>query len=77
MNLGISIGLPKAMATRLAGLRTPDRIQDFVTGLRWNYQTDGPTALSVTEVLRQRHAHCIEGAFVAACTCGSTGTLPC
>jgi hypothetical protein len=73
---GIEIGLSRAMATRLVGLRSPERIQDFVTGLRWNHQSDGPTALSVVEVLRQGHAHCIEGAFVAACALWLNGSRP-
>jgi hypothetical protein len=66
VKLGVELGLNRAMATRLAGLRTPERIQDFVSTIPWNHQADGPTALSVVEVLRQRRAHCIEGAFVAA-----------
>ncbi|MFM9197354.1 MAG: hypothetical protein ACKOWG_16765 [Planctomycetia bacterium] len=76
VKLGIEIGLTRAMATRLAALRTPERIQDFVSRLRWNYQADGPTALSVVEVLRQGQAHCIEGAFVAACGLWLNGYPP-
>jgi hypothetical protein len=76
VQLGVDIGLTRAMATRLAGLRTPERIQDFVSRLRWNYQTDGPTALSVVGVLRQDQAHCIEGAFVAACALWLNGYPP-
>ena len=76
MKLGVDIGLTRAMATRLAGLRTPERIQDFVSHLRWNHQTDGPTALSVVGVLRQDQAHCIEGAFVAACALWLNGYPP-
>ena len=76
VKLGVDIGLSRAMATRLAGLRTPERIQDFVSGLRWNYQSDGPTALSVVGVLRQDQAHCIEGAFVAACALWLNGDPP-
>jgi len=76
VKLGVDIGLARAMATRLAGLRTPERIQDFVSRLRWNYQTDGPTALSVVGALRQDHAHCIEGAFVAACALWLNGYPP-
>jgi len=74
--LGVEVGLTRAMTTRLAGLRTPERIQDFVTGLRWNHQADGPTALSVVGVLRHGHAHCIEGAFVAACALWLNGHPP-
>jgi hypothetical protein len=76
VKLGVEIGLSKAMATQLQGLRTPERIQDFVSRLRWNYQSDGPTALSVVGVLRQGHAHCIEGAFVAACALWLNGYPP-
>ena len=74
--LGVDIGLTRAMTTRLAGLRTPERIQDFVSRLHWNHQADGPTALSVVGVLQQNHAHCIEGAFVAACALWLNGHPP-
>ena len=76
VKLAADLGLSRAMATRLAGLRTPERIQDFVSQLRWNYQSDGPTALSVVGVLRHGHAHCIEGAFVAACALWLNGDPP-
>ncbi len=76
VKLGVEIGLTRAMTARLAALRTPERIQDFVGRLRWNHQADGPTALSVVEVLRQGHAHCIEGAFVAACGLWLNGHPP-
>ena len=72
----LTAGLDLGLATRLAGLRTPERIQDFVSHLRWNHQTDGPTALSVVGVLRQDQAHCIEGAFVAACALWLNGYPP-
>lgn len=76
LKLAVEIGLTRGIATRLAGLRTPERIQDFVSRLRWNHQSDGPTALSVVEVLRHEHAHCIEGAFVAACALWLNGHPP-
>jgi len=76
LKLDVEIGLPSGMATRLSGLRTPQRIQDFVNRLRWNHQSDGPTALSVVGVLRHGHAHCIEGAFVAACALWLNGYPP-
>jgi hypothetical protein len=73
---GISLGLSAAAATMLAQRRTPERIQDFVSRLHWNHQTDGPTALSVVGVLRQDQAHCIEGAFVAAAALWLAGHRP-
>ena len=51
----------------LARLATPERIQAFVDAMPANHELGGETVLSVREVLRQRRAHCIEAAFVAAC----------
>ena len=54
-------------ATRtLARLDTPEKIQAFVDAIPQNFEIGGITCLSVREVLRQRRALCIEGAFVAA-----------
>ena len=41
-----------------------------------NHEVGGETILSVREVLRQRRAHCIEGAFVAACALWIHGDPP-
>jgi len=74
--LGVRLGLPRAAASRLAALRTPERIQDFVNGIPWNHEHDGPTAHSVAVVLRRRRAHCVEAAFVAACGLWLAGEPP-
>lgn len=76
IDLGIRLGLPRAAAAALAALRTPARIQDFVNALRWNHESDGPTAHGVVEVLARRRAHCIEAAFVAACGLWLAGEPP-
>jgi hypothetical protein len=60
-------GLDTRERTLLGRLSTPQRIQAFVDAIPVNHEPDGETVLSVREVLRQRRAHCIEGAFVAAC----------
>jgi len=60
----------------LAGLSTPPRIQKFINAIPVNHEADGETILSVREVLRQRRAHCIEGAFVAACALWVHGEPP-
>jgi hypothetical protein len=73
---GESLGLSAAAAAKLARLSTPERIQDFVNAIGWNHEPDGPTALSVAEVLREGRAHCIEGAFVAACALWMNGQPP-
>ena len=76
IQLGIQIGLSRPAAVRLAGLRSPHRIQDFVNSLEWNHEAHGPTAHGVVEVLDRRQAHCIEGAFVAACALWLAGEPP-
>lgn len=73
---GVSLGLPEEQAETLARLKSPEAVQDFITDLRINAEAGGDTCLPVTETLRQRHAHCIEGAFVAACALWMAGEKP-
>jgi len=61
------LGLSKAEFAALTRLSTPQKIQDFLNALPANFEVGGQTCLSVREVLRQRRAHCIEGAMLAAC----------
>lgn len=60
----------------LARLSTPQKIQAFLNAIPANHELGGETILSVREVLRQRRAHCIEGAFVAACALWLHGDPP-
>jgi hypothetical protein len=71
-NLGLS---PKEFIT-LAKLDTPQKIQAFLNATPVNHELEGETILSVREVLRQRRAHCIEGAFLAACALWIHGEPP-
>ncbi|MDX2027602.1 MAG: hypothetical protein SFW62_03085 [Alphaproteobacteria bacterium] len=64
---GIKLGLTRTQATRLAKLKTPERIQDYINSIPINFEPDGDTCLTAGEALRQNRAHCIEGAFIAAC----------
>lgn len=73
---GIELGLSRTHAERLAHLKTPESIQDFVVALPANFERTGDTCLSVAETLRHNHAHCIEGAFVAACALWIQGKPP-
>jgi len=57
-------------------LSTPQKIQAFLNAIPANHELGGETILSVREVLRQRRAHCIEGAFVAACALWVHGEPP-
>lgn len=70
--LGLS---PRAWA-RLAPLDTPSRIQGFVDAIPTNHEPDGETVHSVESALRLRRAHCIEGAFIAACALWIHGEPP-
>jgi hypothetical protein len=76
VQLGLDLGLPRTFAARLAALRTPHRIQDFVNAIPLNHETDGPTARSVVETLRAGRAHCVEAAFVAGCALWLAGEPP-
>lgn len=74
--LGERLGLARPLAARLATLRTPERIQNFVNGIPWNHEHDGPTARSVVGTITHDRAHCIEAAFVAACCLWLAGEPP-
>ena len=70
------LGLTRAEFAVLARLSTPQKIQDFLCSLPANFEIGGQTCLSVREVLRQRRAHCIEGAMLAACALWANGEPP-
>ncbi|MBL8631542.1 MAG: hypothetical protein JNM81_18045 [Rhodospirillaceae bacterium] len=73
---GMMLGLPRPQAQQLSTLSTPEEIQDFVGRIPMNFEIGGGTALSVTETLKQRRAHCIEAAMVAACALHMNGHPP-
>src|SRR5438874_5689242 len=70
------LGLTRAEFAILGRLDAPERIQLFLNAIPANHEIGGETILSVREVLRQRRAHCIEGAFVAACALWIHGESP-
>ena len=70
------IGLTRRELDTLRRLDSPPKIQAFLNRIKANHELDGETVLSVREVLRQRRAHCIEGAFVAACALWAHGEPP-
>ena len=70
------LGLSKADFAVLKRLNTPHKIQDFLDRIPPNFEVGGQTCLSVREVLRQRRAHCIEGAMLAACALWVHGEPP-
>jgi len=70
------LGLARNEFALLKRLSTPQKIQAFLNAIPSNHELGGETILSVREVLRQRRAHCIEGAFVAACALWIHGEPP-
>ena len=70
------LGLTRAEFSVLARLSTPAKIQGFLDALPANLEIGGQTCLPVREVLRQRRAHCIEGAMLAACALWVHGEPP-
>lgn len=68
--------LSKTEEKALKKLSTPQKIQDFLTTLPVNFEKNGPTHLSPRRVLRERKAHCIEGAMLAALALWYHGAEP-
>jgi hypothetical protein len=70
------LGLTRGEYAQLVRLSNPLKVQAFVNAIPINHEMDGETVLSVREVLRQRRAHCIEGAMLAACAQWVHGETP-
>jgi hypothetical protein len=70
------LGLTPAEFAVLRRLDTPRKIQTFLYGLKQNFELGGETCRSVRRVLRERNAHCIEGAMLAACALWVHGEPP-
>jgi hypothetical protein len=70
------LGLSPAEYAALRRLSSPEKIQAFLNAIPINHEIGGETVLSVREVLRQRRAHCIEGAMLAACAMWVNGEPP-
>jgi hypothetical protein len=60
----------------LRRLNTPARIQDFLETLRYSHDHGRDMLRSPRRVLRERSAHCIEGALVAAAALLVSGVRP-
>ena len=47
-------------------LNTPQKIQDYINTIPFNFEKNGDTCMSPREVIRRNTAHCMEGAMLAA-----------
>lgn len=68
--------LTKEEDTLFKRLNTPQKIQDFLDELSINFEPDGDTIYSPRQVLRERTAHCMEGALFAAAVLAYHGQKP-
>jgi hypothetical protein len=59
-------GLTRAELAQLRRLDTAEKIQAYLDGIDYNLEPDGDTFRSPRRVLRDRTAHCAEGALLAA-----------
>jgi hypothetical protein len=68
--------MPDELTSVLKHLTTPERIQDFLDSLPYNYEKDGETCSSPLVALRRGSIHCLEGAFIAAAALAYKGERP-
>lgn len=71
-----SSGLNKEEWKILKKLSTPQKIQDFLNSLPFNFEKDGETHHSVRYTLKSGRAHCFEGALIAALALWIQGRRP-
>jgi len=60
----------------LRSLRTPVHVQDFLDTLPMNFGERGDTLMSPRRVMREKTAHCMEGALLAAAAFWVHGRKP-
>jgi hypothetical protein len=71
------LSFTKKEITFLRRLNTPPKVQDFLNSLQFNFERDGIDVLkSPIRVLRERNAHCIEGALLGAFVLSLHGHKP-
>lgn len=71
-----TFGLSSSEFTFLKKLSTPQKIQDYLDTLPFNFEKNGDTYMSPRRVLREKRAHCIEGAMLAATALWIQGKKP-
>src|SRR6266545_4822818 len=69
-------GLTRAETVILRRLSTPEKVQRYLDDLAYNLEPDGDTVRSPRRVMRDRTAHCAEGAFLAAAAFRVNGRPP-
>ena len=69
-------GLNASELKLLRRLNTPAKIQDWLETVPANFEPEGDTLISPRRVIRERRAHCLEGALLAAAALWVNGERP-
>ena len=72
----MTLGLTEKEIKFLKKLNTPSKIQDYLNSLPVNFETRGETLMSPRKVIREKKAHCLEGALLAALALKINGQKP-
>ena len=57
-------------------LNSPQKIQDYLNSLSFNFENNGETCMSPRQVLKNKTAHCMEGAMLASAILEFHGEKP-
>ena len=60
----------------LKKLSSPNKIQDFLNKLPFNFESSGENYVTVSRILKAKKAHCFEGALLAAAALWVAGEQP-
>jgi hypothetical protein len=71
-----TFGLSSSCLNTLKKLNSPKKIQEYLDTLPFNYEKDGETCMSPVCVMKEKKAHCIEGAMFAALALMLQGEKP-
>jgi hypothetical protein len=66
----------KKELTLIKNYNTPVKIQDFLDNLKFNFEPNGATLKSPIFTLREKNAHCMEGALLGAYMLSRHGFKP-
>ncbi len=69
-------GFSKEEMSKLRKLNTPEKVQDFLNSLKFNFEKEGETIKSPLLTLRTKSAHCMEGALLGAYILSLQGFKP-
>ena len=75
-NSGFAFTFAKKEVALIKKLNTPAKVQDFLNGLKFNFEKSGETLKSPLFALREGNVHCFEGALLGAYILSLQGFTP-